>query len=119
MPYSVFYKGKVIDVHFKKEVITETYSQHGVYVGDDKIGTVWGSKSRNEWTAHADAEDCNMLVDGFRTRRGAREFIIERSKYRSERRKKEEAANELRAQKIIMRYEMKKAYEIMKGAENI
>lgn len=122
MPYSVFYRGEMIDVHFKKEVVTETYSQHGVYVGDDKVGTVWGQRpltNKSEWTAHADAEDCNMLVEGFRTRRAAREFIIERSKYRSERRNREQAESELIAQKFLRKWNMNKAYEIMQGVENI
>jgi len=118
MPYSVFHHGKVIDVHFRNKFVGDGYVQYGVYVGNHKVGTVWGSK-RGEWTAHADAEDCNMLVDGFRTRRGAREFIIERSKYRAERRRKEQAKSDLRAQKFLMKWNMKKAYEIMKGAENI
>ncbi|QOI67467.1 hypothetical protein SEA_BEUFFERT_66 [Streptomyces phage Beuffert] len=119
MPYSVVYNGQVIDVHFRNKFIGDGYVQYGVYVGDDKVGTVWGSSRGNEWTAHADAEDCNMLVDGFGSRRAAREFIIERSKYRAEKRKAEQDASDLRAQKFLMRWNMKKAYEIMKEAEGI
>lgn len=119
MPYSVIYHGKVIDVHFRNKFVGDGYVQYGVYVGDDKVGTVWGGGRGNEWTAHADAEDCNMLVYGFGTRRAAREFIIERSKYRAEKRKAEQAEQDLRAQKFITRWNMNKAYEIMKGAESI
>jgi hypothetical protein len=122
MPYSVVYHGKVIDVHFRDKYVDNDSIRYNVYVGEHRIGSVWGGKRgtrRDEWTAHASSDDFNELIRGFGTRNAAREFILEYSKYRAEERNREQAESNQRADNFMMRWNLKKAYQIMKESENI
>jgi hypothetical protein len=121
MPYSVVYEGHVLDVEFRHKTSLGSGSvRYSLYVGEDRVGHVFGSKfrSRMEWTAHVDSGDRNELVKGFATRGRARDFIVDSSIYRDRSQEIRDAESDLRVEKRIAQIKMRKAYEIMKEVEN-
>jgi hypothetical protein len=96
------------------------YSWYHVYLDDEKIGMVMenGARSRIRWTGLSYAKDSIWFVprsmEGFADRMSAATFIIKHHGYwmRDER---SHIKDEIRAEKFLTKYRMRKVLEIMKG----
>ena len=95
---------------------------YNVFLGDTKIGMIMKDPIFDCWNALSNCDDSNWFagrsMDGFATRMAAATFIIKHHGYwlRSER---DSIKTEIRADKFLMKFRMKKTLEIMKGHEQI
>jgi len=100
------------------------YNWYDVYLDDTKIGKVMetGHGSRRRWTGLSYAQDSEFfktrMLEGFATRWDAAVFVFKHHGYwmHTERRHIEDG---VRFEKRFAQNRMKKAYEIMKGIEDI
>jgi hypothetical protein len=106
------------DIIFRKA--HTKYAWYDVYLDDVKIGKVMetGARSRRRWTGLSYAKESIWFVprsmEGFADRMSAATFIIKHHGYWMLE-EREHIKDEIRADKFLTKYRMRKTLEIMKG----
>jgi hypothetical protein len=107
-------------IYFRKHKGNDRW--YNLFLDDYKAGMITKDPVWNNWNAISYCEDSEWFrvrsLDGFSRRMAAAEFIIKHHGYWLHNERETEKSIK-RGEKFILKYKMKQAHDIMKGAENI